>query len=280
MKAGRLERAITAFGGYAGLALFVIVSVFPVFWLVSSSIRPYLDVLTFPPRIFPTRLSLASYVYVLTRTSFLQLMMNSLIVAVTSSALSVGAATLAGYSLARMKFRGKHLISRGILVAYMFPQIVLIVPLFVGLATLGLNDTRLGLTLTHVTFSFPFSVWLLVAYFQTIPADMEECAKIDGASNFTAFFRITLPLAAPGIATALIFSFNLSWREFLYAFVIISDADLRTLPIGLYNFIGGEYVEWPELLSMSALVALPTVAFFLAIQRHIVGGLTGGALKG
>lgn len=277
---GAQTRQLTTALVYLGLIVFVLFSVFPVFWLVSSSIRPYLDLMKVPPKVIPSKLSLEFYKNVLVKTPFVRFMGNSLIVGLLSTFISVSSATACAYSIARMKFRGKNIISRGILIAYMFPQIVLIVPLFVGLVRLNLANTRLGLVLTHVTFSFPFAMWLLVSFFQTIPSDLEEAAKVDGASNFLAFRKITLPLALPGIATAAIFCFNLSWREFLYALVILNKETLKTLPVGLYGLIGGEYVKWGELLAASTLVAIPTMVFFLLVQRHIVSGLTGGAIKG
>lgn len=265
---------------YLGLIAFVLFSVFPVFWLISSSVRSFLDLMKLPPKLVPSQISLQFYRNVLVETPFLKFMVNSLKVALISTFISVSAATLSAYSVARMKFRGKNLVSTGILVAYMFPQIILIVPLFVGLVRLGLADTHLGLILTHVTFSFPFAMWLLVSFFQTIPDDLEEAAKIDGASNFLAFFKIALPLTLPGIVTSMIFCFNLSWREFLYAFIIVNRESMKTVPVGLYGFIGGEYVKWGELLASSTLIALPTMTFFLFVQRHIVSGLTAGAVKG
>lgn len=274
------KRQLTITFVYLGLIVFVLFSIFPVFWLMSCSIRPLLDLMMVPPKIFSSEFSLEFYKNVLIRTSFLKLMSNSLLVALVSTFISVSFAAMCAYSISRMKFRGMNIASRGILIAYMFPQVVLIVPLFVGLNRLGLADTRLGLILTHITFSFPFAMWLLVSFFKTIPIEIEEAAKVDGASNFFVFRMIILPLALPGIATSAIFCFNLSWREFLYAFVIISRDNLKTLPVGLYGFIGGEYVKWGELMAASTLIAIPTMVFFLLIQRYFISGLMAGAVKG
>jgi len=277
---GTYTKKLTTTFVYIGLIIFCIFSVFPVFWLVTSSIFPYLELMKVPPKIIPSKISFEFYKNVLFKTPFLRFMYNSLIVALGTTFISVSSATLCAYSIARMEFRGKGIISRGILIAYMFPQIVLIVPLFVGLVRLNLADTRLGLIMTHVTFSFPFAMLLLVSFFQTIPNEVEEAAKVDGATNFLAFRKITLPLALPGIATAAIFCFNLSWSEFLYALIIINRETLKTLPVGLYSFIGGEYVKWGELLAASTMIAIPTMIFFLFVQKYILSGLTAGAVKG
>jgi len=280
MSSGVLRKNISRSLVYLSLVLFVVFAIFPIFWLIVSSIKPMWELLDFPPTIIPRKPFFGFYKNVITMTPFLTMFANSVLVGVSAATIGVVSAVLASYSIARGNFRGKKVISRGILAAYMFPQIVMIIPLFVGLNKLGLTNTRIGLILTHVTFSFPFAMWLLIAYFKTISSEMEEAARIDGASNFQTFFLISMPLAVPGIATATIFSFNMSWSEFFYSFIIISDDMRKTLPTGLYSFIGGEYVQWGELLAMGVMVAVPSLMVFLLLQKYIVGGLTAGAVKG
>jgi ABC-type glycerol-3-phosphate transport system permease component len=267
-------------GLYLALVGLVGFSAFPFFWMVSSSLKPFDELLAGQPNLIPSTISWRFYQNVLQNTPFVTFLTNTAIVTLSATAIAVVVASLAGYGLARSRFRAKRLIGRGVLLGYMLPQILLVVPLFVAIVWLRLADSYLGLTLTYVTFAFPFATWLLTAYYQTIPVELEEAARIDGASNAGAFFRITLPLALPGIATAAIFSFILSWNEFLYSFVIMNSENKKTLAVGLYNFIGGEFSRWGELLSASTMMVVPVVFFVLLVQRHIVSGLSAGALKG
>ncbi len=265
---------------YIGLVVFALFSIFPIFWMMLSSLFSYLDLVAVPPKIIPSKFSLEFYKTVLFKTPFLRFTVNSLIVSLLSTFISVASATTCAYAIDRIEFRGKKLINQIILIAYIFPQIVLVIPLFVGLVSLGLANTLTGLSLTHVTFSFPFAMLLLVPFFHSLPRDLEEAARVDGATNFLAFRKITLPLALPGIATATIFCFGQSWREFLYAFVIINRETLKTLPVGLYGFIGGEYVKWGEILAAGTMVSVPMMVFFLFTQQYIISGLATGGVKG
>ena len=187
---------------------------------------------------------------------------------------------MAGHSLARLKFRGKALISRGVLVTYIFPQILLVVPLFIAMVNFGLVNTYTGLILTYITFSFPFGMWMLTAYFQTIPVDLEEAAMLDGASKFTIFWKIVLPLSKPGLAAVGIFTFIHAWNEFLYALVLLNTDRKVTLSIGLFRMLGGETVNWGEVMAATSMMVAPVLFVFMLFERHLVGGLTAGATKG
>jgi ABC-type glycerol-3-phosphate transport system permease component len=259
------------------VALFALL---PLAWMIFSSLKPYEDLYRFPPTYGVGTLSLHYYAKVLSSTPFPQFLVNSLFVAVVSTALSVLFAAMAGWSLARARFRGRRLILNAVLLAYLFPQVLIVLPLFSAIAKLGLANTYLGVILAYVTFTFPFSTWMLTAYFAKIPIEIEEAGRVDGASNWAVFRRLVLPLAAPGIVTVSIFSFINAWNEFLYAFVILGGGDRRTLPVGLYNFVGGEFAQWGEMMAATSMTMLPTLILFLVIQRRLVGGLTTGAVRG
>lgn len=276
----RNRRIISLVMVYLILAALAIFAAFPFVWMALSSIKPFDEVLLFPPTIIPRNPTLHFYQRVLLFTPFMTFFLNSIIVSGATTILSTLIAAMAGYSLARFRYRGRAFLSRGILLAYIFPQILLVVPLFTGIANLGLANTRQGLILAYVTFTFPFSTWLLAAYFQTVPAEIEEAAKVDGASNFQVFRLIALPIAAPGLVTAAIFAFINSWNEFLYSLVILGGGKSKTLSVGLYSFIGGEFMQWGEVMAATTMIMIPTMLFFLLIQNRIVKGLTGGALKG
>lgn len=276
MKLTRVQKTFV----YVGLITFAVFSLFPLYWMLASSIRPYAELTATPPRLFSTSFDIGSYQTVLRHSPFLRMFWNSLVVSTITTVITVALGAMAGYSLARMRFRGRLLISRSVLMAYIFPQILLVVPLFVAMVNLGLANTYTGLIITYLTFSFPFCMWMLTAYFQSVPVELEQAALIDGATNFGVFWRIVLPLARPGLAAAAIFTFIHSWNEFLYALVLLNSQNNQTLSIGLYRMVGGELMRWAELLASTSMMVLPILVAFLFLQRHFVTGLTAGAVKG
>lgn len=266
----------------AGLVLLpvLIFAVFPLLWMMVSSIKSQADLYTFPVTWLPTAIDWSFYQRVLEGTPFLQFMVNSIIVAVASTAIVVLLSAMAGYGLARGRFRGRNVLSRSVLVAYIFPTILFVVPLFTLVSTLGLAGTYPGVILVHVAFNFPFCTTLMMQYFQSIPIDIEEAGRMDGLGDLGVFRRVALPLAAPGLATTAVFGFINSWNEFLLSFVILGGGDRRTLPVGVYNFVGSEVADWGPLMAATTLTVLPVLVLFLFIQRRITGGLTAGAVKG
>ncbi len=255
-------------------------ALFPLYWMVASSLKTYAEVYTFPPVYLPSAPSLDSYEKVLSSTPFAMFFRNSLIVASASTLIGVTLACMAGYSLSRARLRGRQFLLKAILTAYLFPQILIVVPLFTAISALGLAGTYAGAIIAYITIVFPFSTWMMMAYFSKIPEEIEEAARIDGASNFLIFWRIVLPLAAPGVVTVLIFSFINAWNEFLLSLVILGGGERRTLPVGLFNFIGGEFAQWGEMMAATTMTMLPTLVLFMLIQRRLVGGLTAGAVRG
>jgi len=267
-------------GAWSVAVALSVFAIFPLAWIVFSSLKSYADLYRFPPTYSLQNLGFAFYEKVLTTTPFASFMLNSIVVGFASTALGVAAASMAGYSLARMRFRGRGLLLKSVLLAYMFPQILIVIPLFAAIAKIGLANTYLGLVLAYITYSFPFATWMLTAYFEKIPLEIEEAGRIDGASNFMVFRRLVLPLAAPGIVTVAIFCFINAWNEFLYALVILGGGERRTLPVGLYSFVGGEFAQWGEMMAATAMTMIPTLLLFLAIQKRLAGGLTAGAVRG
>jgi len=267
-------------GAYAALAVVAVFAVFPLYWTITSSLRARTELFGTPPALHPFFLDFFYYDRVFENTPFVQMFFNSLYISLATTALTVALSAMAGHSLARMRFRGKLLITRGVLIAYIFPQILLVVPLFVAVVRLGLANTYTGLVLTYMTFSFPFGLWMLTAYFQTIPVDLEEAALLDGATRFQVFTRIVLPLSKPGLAAVGIFTFIHAWNEFLYALVLLSSERKATLSVGIYRLLGGEAVDWGAVLAASTMMVIPVLAMFMFYERHLVGGLTAGATRG
>lgn len=265
---------------YVALCLVSLFSAFPLYWALVSVLRPRSEIMEPNPTLIPRTISLDFFKSVFTFSPFLKFFKNSIIVTLSTTVITIAIASMAAHSLARLEFPGKKVISRGILLAYIFPQIVLVVPLFVGIVRLNLANTYFGLILTYITFSFPFATWMLTAFFQTIPKELEEAGLIDGATNFQVFFRITLPLARPGIVASAVFAFIGAWNEFLYALVILNAQECKTLSVGLYGLIGNEVMKWGDILAACIMMIIPILVFFAFVQRHLVHGLTAGAVKG
>jgi multiple sugar transport system permease protein len=277
-KLKRVSKTVSV--SWAILIILVICAAFPLFWMVSSALRPYSELFVRPPLLLPNTYTFEWFSKVLHYSNFLRSLGNSLIVGLSTTAISVIIGSMTAYSLSRPKKRGNRFVSKIILTAYMFPPIILVIPLFQIISGMHLANTYLGLIFTHITFSFPFSAWMLLSYFKTIPRDIEEAARVDGASNLRTFVQIILPLSAPSIVTAAIFTFINSWNEFLYAFVLANSNATKTLTVSLYAVKGGEMMEWGVVLAWSAMLVLPSLIFFSFMSKYIVAGLTAGAVKG
>lgn len=261
------------------LGVLIVFAIFPMAWMVLTSFKSYADVYTFPPVYIPKAFSLEFYRKVIADTAILNNMINSAIVALTASFFSVAFGAMAGWAFARARFRGSNILMRSVLVAYLLPQILIVIPLFVLLHRIGLTNTYAGIILAYVTLTFPFSTWILTDYMRSIPIEIEEQGRVDGASNLTIFVKLVLPLAWPGIATAAIFAFINSWNEFLYALLILGTGSKQVLTTGLYNLVGGENAQWGPMMAATTITMIPTLIVFLFVQRRLVGGMTVGSVK-
>jgi len=278
----RLSRHLGRAVLYLMMALIVFVVAFPLFWMISTSFKPKTEVYIQPPTLLPIRWTLQNYIDLFALTKFPFYYRNSIIVATSSTALSIMVGSLAAYALSRFRFLGFRLYLRIILFTYMLPSILLMIPLYVLAVRVGLQDTLLALVIANSTSSLPFTIWLLRAYFATISPELEEAALIDGASRFQAFSRVVLPLALPGIIATSLFAFTASWNEFLYALVFINTDTLRTLPVGINSWVGGgdsQMDVWSMLLAGAVLITAPVLVFYGFVQRHLVVDLSAGGTK-
>jgi multiple sugar transport system permease protein len=262
---------------------FVVLAVllFPIYWMViTSTTRP--DALL-ARRILPTDPSLAAYEFVLGQEFFWTYARNSLLVASSVAVVATFVSAIAAYALARLAFLGRGFIGRFILFAYIVPPVLLVVPMFVVLAGLGLVNTPLGLVIAQMAFAIPFCTWLLRGYFLSLPVDLEDAALVDGCTHFGAFRRIVVPLAAPGLVAAAMFAFLVSWNDYLYALVFLQGEGQMTLPVGiqLRFFVQNMSPQtWLYLLSAAFLASIPVFILFMILQRWMVSGLTAGAVRG
>ncbi|ARI75848.1 carbohydrate ABC transporter permease [Halobacillus mangrovi] len=265
---------------YLFLAIFVFVIMFPFLWILLSSIKPLSEL--FGPQAFnwftsdPT---FQSYVSVFTNYPFLTYLWNSTVISTITTVYTVFVAAFAAYAIARLRFRGKSIILGVVLSVSMFPQIATISPIYIFLKNVGLTNSYLGLIIPYTTFALPLSIWLLVTFFRKIPFDLEESAKMDGASMMQTYFRIILPLAIPGIFTTAILVFIAAWNEFLFALTINTAESYKTVPVGIGMFQGQYTIPWGEISAATVIVTVPLVIMVLFFQRRIVSGLTSGAVK-
>lgn len=260
------------------LAALVAFILLPFLWTLVASLRPEADL--FSSAIWPRRITVDHYRALFTERDFLTPIRNSLVVAASTTLFCVIVGTLAAYALARLHVPGKRLILGFILAVTMFPQISIVSPLFLLLRTLRLINTYPGLILPYMTFAMPLTVWLLLGYFRQIPIDVEEAARIDGASRLTILARVVGPLALPGIATTAVLTFIYCWNEFLFALSFTLGADRQTVPVAIALFRGRYQVPWGEILAAAIVATAPVAALVLLFQRRIVQGLTSGAIKG
>ncbi len=265
-----------------GVSVVLIFALFPFYWMVVTSLKPNQELYSVTTNpLLVRKPTLDHFLYLFQRTLYSRWMLNSALVAVAATALSMTAATLAGYALARYRFPGANFLGWAIFITYLIPPTLLFLPLTQLVFQMGLGNKLLGLILVYPTFLIPFSTWLLIGYFRSIPADLEECAMIDGATRIQAFLRITLPLAIPGLLSVGIFSFTLSWNEFLYALAFISDPAAKTIPIGVTSeLVRGDVFFWGELMAGALLGSIPVAVIYSFFADYFVAGLTAGAVKG
>lgn len=276
----RYRRAFIALLIYGALVLAAVIALFPVFWMASSSLKPGPELFARDLTLLPVDWTLENYRNVWLHTNFPRYFWNSFQVAALSTLFSVVISIYAAYALARIRFAGRYAFGLLMLVTQMFPHILLVLPLFLIIQRVGLLNTHAALIIAYTAFSLPFTIWLLRGFFEAIPEELEEAAAIDGASQLKTFHRIILPLAGPGLAAVTMFGFIRGWNEFLFALVFLQSRELFTLPIGLANFQEEYTFRWDLIMAGAGIITLPVLFLFLLMQRFIVQGLLGGAVKG
>jgi multiple sugar transport system permease protein len=262
---------------YLPLAVFVIVLLFPFYWMTITALKPDDELLSREGNPFwvihPTLDHIKKLLF---DTSYPEWLWNTILISVVSTCLSIFCSVLAAYAIERLRFRGSRYVGMSIFMAYLVPPSILFIPLAAIVYNLGLFDTRLALILTYPTFLIPFCTWLLMGYFKTIPIELEECALIDGASRLQILVRIILPLAVPGLISAGIFAFTLSWNEFIYALTFISSSEVKTVPVGVVTeLVEGDVYHWGSLMAGALFGSLPVSILYSFFVEYYVSGLTG-----
>lgn len=254
-------------------------AVFPIFWMILTSVKPRAEILTATPVFIPSEFLIERYADVL-RRGFATYLRNSLIVSISTTVAGVSVAAIAGYSLARFKMPLRRYLLLIVLSTQMFPLAALIIPLFVVMRNAGLLDSLLGLIITYMAFTTPLAIWILRGFFLGIPVDLEEAAMVDGATRVGAMLRVVMPLAGPGLAAVGVFSFIAAWREFFIALTFVTDEETYTLPVALARFEGLAHIDWGGIMAASVLFTLPVVVFFVLMHRRLTEGMIAGSVKG
>lgn len=265
---------------YGLLTVASVVVLVPVGWLFSTAFKNDTELFTTPPRWIPEEPTLEAFARVWTDYPFLQYFQNSIVAVGSSTIIAVAFSALAGYGIARFKFPGRGAFLVFLLVTQMFPSIMLLIPYYHIIQSLGLVNTVLALVVTYSSFTIPLCTWMMYGYFQGVPRELDEAASIDGLGRFRPFLYVILPLALPGLAATAIYAFILGWNEYVFALVLTQSEEVRTVAVGIGQLIGQYRILWNDLMAASIYALVPMLLIFGFLQRHLVTGLTAGAVKG
>lgn len=263
-----------------GLTVWMLITLFPLYWIALTSFKPASQIAEFPVRYWPREFSLENYVSLFQKAQFGQYLVNSVIVSASAALVATTIALLSAYVLSRFSFRGKGAIMLAFLITQMIPAFIALGPLYQMFVNLGLVDSRFGLVLVYIAMTIPFSAIMLRGFFDNVPDSLEEAAMVDGASRFGALWRVLVPVMTPGIIATFIFNFVNSWNELFLAVTLINSDSNRTIPTALNGFISSFNIEWGPMSAAAVLTILPTMVLFAFASRWIVAGLTQGATKG
>ena len=277
--AKRLRRS-RALAAYAVLTVLVLWTLGPLYWMVTTSLKTNREIYGTEATLWPREPTLANYRVLFTKTPFAVYFQNSTLIALATTFVTVLTSALGAYALVRLRFPGRRVLARLLVYTYLVPQALLFIPLFTILVNAGLSNTRAGLALTYLGFTVPFCTWLLMGYFVSVPVELEEAGLVDGCSRLGVLFRIVMPVTLPALAVTAFFSFTLSWNEYLYASVFVSDVNAKTIPTGIPSFIIEDVFFWGPMMASTVLSVIPPLGVYFIFQRWLITGLTLGAVKG
>ncbi|TCS61544.1 carbohydrate ABC transporter membrane protein 2 (CUT1 family) [Primorskyibacter sedentarius] len=265
---------------YVALTVVTLIMAFPIIWMVSVSLKPTVETFSLPPRLLPNSLYLDGYTRIFENPQFRRFLLNSYLLGIVVTILSLAIGTLAAFGFSRYRFFGDKAAKLFVITTQMVPSITLLIPFFGVIVWLRLYDTIWGLVLTYLTFALPYAVIMMNGYLDTIPRDFDEAATIDGCSPLGVLFRVLLPVAAPGLISTAVYTFLLSWNEFLFALALTRSVEMRTVPVGISMMVGEFGLKWDEMMAFSVIGSLPVLVLFMLVQRFVVSGLSAGGIKG
>jgi len=262
-----------------GLIIGAVFAAGPVLWMLSSSFKSNTQIFELPPRLITDTFSFDAYIAIFTNPETMRFFLNSYIVAGSVTILTLLVAIQAAYAFSRFEFRGKRILNVVIVSVQAVPPITLLIPYFGLMVALGLYNSYLGLILTYMVFTLPYAIIMMTGYFNTLPKELDEAVRVDGAGSMTALWRILVPISVPGIVSVGIYTFMIAWNEYLFALTLTRTIDMRTVPIGIQLLMGQHSYEWNQIMAMSVLGSIPVLILFLIFQRYFISGLTAGSVK-
>ena len=265
---------------YAATLLVVVFVAFPLIWMAVASVTPATELFKSPPALLPSEITLTWYRETWQASDAPRYFLNSLVIGLSTTAVCMIIGILSAYATTRFEFPGKKLFLISALASYVFPAILLFLPLYLILNTFGLTDSLVGVIVAHIVVSFPFAVWMLRSFFLAIPRELDEAAWVDGASYMRTLVSVVLPVSMPGLFSTAIFVFVLSWNEYLFASVIAGSADNKTITVGIAEFITSFDVRWGNIMALGTIATVPVVIMFMFVQRYFLRGVLEGAVKG
>lgn len=264
-----------------GIIFMAVITLYPIYNIIITSLTPYDQIFTAIPRLFPSGITFEWYKEVFVIAPIISNIINSSIIAIGVVLVNIILALFGAYSLSRFKYTGKKFYSTMIILTYMFPPILLVLPLFMIISSLGLLNSYFGIIMVHITITLPFSIWLLSGFMNTIPRGLDESALIDGANRFTVLMKVLVPVARPGIASIAAYAFMTSWNEYLYSSVLMTSSEMKTLPLKIAeSIVETSEVRWGVVMATATIALIPTTLLFQFIQKSFIQGLTAGAVKG
>ena len=270
---------LSSLASYVYLVILAILAVFPLLWIVLSAFKSKGEITAYPTEMIPRTFTLDYFKTVLVQLRFSGNILNSLFVSLATTALGIIISSLGAYGIVRFFPRLGKVLTRVLITTYMFPPILLAVPYSIIIGWMKLTNSRLGLIIVYLSFSVPYAIWLLVGFFKTVPLEIEEAARVDGANKLTVFTRVVLPIVSPGIVAVAIYTFINAWNEFLYALILMNASSKMTVSVALKSLQGQEVLDWGTMMAASTIVVIPSVVFFMFIQKRIAGGLAQGSIK-
>lgn len=275
LRRGWLSNAIS----YTYLTILAIIAAFPLVWIVLSSVKGKGEMIGDPTAFFPKSLTLDNFRTVLEQLHFGNNIANSIVVAMSTTLIAITISALGAYGVVRFFPKFGKAMTRVLITTYMFPPILLAVPYSIIMGKAGLMNSRVGLVIVYLSFSVPYAIWLLVGFFQTVPLEIEEAARVDGANKLQVFGQVVLPIVAPGLVAVAIYTFINAWNEFLYSLILMNSSGKMTVAVALKSLEGQEVLDWGVMMAASTMVVIPSVVFFMLIQKKIAGGLAQGSIK-
>lgn len=276
----KFQKLSNRFFLYGGAILLALQASFPFFWMASTSFKPPSEVFAQPPSFIPQQVTWDNFKRLFTSTHFLIYFKNSIVVSGCTVLLTMIVSAIGAYSLTRYQYPGREKIAALILCTYMFAPIMIVIPFFILAKKIGIENTHFALVLAFTSFCLPFTLWLMRAFFKTIPIQLEEAALVDGADRIRAVIHVVLPLALPGIIATSIFTFILAWNDYIFTRILITSDELKTLPVGVQDLFHSALIDWGLIMAAGMMITIPALLFFVTIQRYLIRGWGAGAVKG